>query len=62
MDYKILLTSAYTVRHIDGIKVAKESLESQVNQAISQGWTPLGGVSICGDTSEMTIAQAVVKS
>ncbi len=63
MNYKILFASAMTIPNaIDGPKVAKESLELQVNRAISQGWTPLGGVSICVDEAETMIAQAVVKS
>lgn len=63
MQYKVL--SIFTANMVDknSVSDATKKIEKMVNEAIVEGWTPLGGIAIShgNHTTEMSMAQAMIK-
>jgi hypothetical protein len=57
MQYRVICVSNSGFSLTDFPKRALERLTKEVNEAIAQGWEPLGGVSVC----DAQFMQAMIK-
>lgn len=63
MQYKVLSIFVSNLMSHNSVADAANKMEKMVNNAISEGWRPLGGVSVShGEkTTSLSMAQAMIK-